>query len=336
MRQAHPRRALGGRRAQGQTAARKMLGRRAFEAVPFFWSQHYDFNFWPTSAMPNPSTGVEIDGDLGRARLHHQPTDGDGLQAGHGAGGASRPAGPARGEVEYLNAWVRGLREADRGVPGGMMSTRTKAANVQLKRAYEPAPPAPTVRACWIDRLWPRGVPARRKAAIDLWLKEERPQHRTAPVVRARAGALAGIPWPLRQGTAATRHGRRRTARPGPTPHGHAGVQRARRTAQPRPSHCAKLPPAGDRAKMPSQRQNGEKGADRMYPPPHTNGPATPNLPKHNRQRSTPSARRCSAIRLKCRSSAHPSGLRAAGWHRMIGDVMVEGKPCGSRTRSPS
>ena len=28
---------------QGQTAARNMLGQReAFDAVPFFWSQHYD------------------------------------------------------------------------------------------------------------------------------------------------------------------------------------------------------------------------------------------------------------------------------------------------------
>lgn len=47
------------------------------------------------------------------------------------------------------------------------------AANVQLKRAYEPAAAEDGARVL-IDRLWPRGV-RKDDAALDLWLKELAP-----------------------------------------------------------------------------------------------------------------------------------------------------------------
>ncbi|HMN75686.1 MAG TPA: DUF488 domain-containing protein [Burkholderiaceae bacterium] len=53
------------------------------------------------------------------------------------------------------------------------MSTRIPAANVRLKRAYEPAAGDDGTRVL-IDRLWPRGV-SKDEAAVDLWLKEIAP-----------------------------------------------------------------------------------------------------------------------------------------------------------------
>ena len=53
------------------------------------------------------------------------------------------------------------------------MNTRIRAADVQLKRAYEPPDPKDGRRVL-VDRLWPRGV-AKAEAAIDEWLKEVAP-----------------------------------------------------------------------------------------------------------------------------------------------------------------
>jgi uncharacterized protein YeaO (DUF488 family) len=53
------------------------------------------------------------------------------------------------------------------------MTDRIKAANIKLKRAYEPASPEDGARIL-VDRLWPRGV-AKADAALDLWAKELAP-----------------------------------------------------------------------------------------------------------------------------------------------------------------
>ncbi|SEL26285.1 DUF488 domain-containing protein [Nitrosovibrio tenuis] len=53
------------------------------------------------------------------------------------------------------------------------MSTTIKAANVKLKRAYDPPESADGVRIL-VDRLWPRGV-KKDNAAIDQWMKEVAP-----------------------------------------------------------------------------------------------------------------------------------------------------------------
>lgn len=53
------------------------------------------------------------------------------------------------------------------------MSTYVAAANVKLKRAYEPASADDGTRVL-VDRLWPRGV-SKDAAALDLWLKDLAP-----------------------------------------------------------------------------------------------------------------------------------------------------------------
>jgi uncharacterized protein YeaO (DUF488 family) len=53
------------------------------------------------------------------------------------------------------------------------MTTKIPAANVKLKRAYEPPAPTDGTRIL-IDRLWPRGI-SKEKVAVDQWMKEIAP-----------------------------------------------------------------------------------------------------------------------------------------------------------------
>lgn len=53
------------------------------------------------------------------------------------------------------------------------MSTKIKAADIRLKRAYD-APDGNDGRRILVDRLWPRGV-SKAEAAIDEWLKDLAP-----------------------------------------------------------------------------------------------------------------------------------------------------------------
>lgn len=53
------------------------------------------------------------------------------------------------------------------------MSTRIRAADVKLKRTYEPPEATDGVRVL-VDRLWPRGV-SKEHAALDHWMKEIAP-----------------------------------------------------------------------------------------------------------------------------------------------------------------
>lgn len=54
-----------------------------------------------------------------------------------------------------------------------MMARKILAANIALKRAYEPPSEADGMRIL-VDRLWPRGV-TKKAAAIDRWAKEIAP-----------------------------------------------------------------------------------------------------------------------------------------------------------------
>jgi uncharacterized protein YeaO (DUF488 family) len=53
------------------------------------------------------------------------------------------------------------------------VSTKIKAADIRLKRAYD-APDGNDGRRILVDRLWPRGV-SKAEAAIDEWLKDLAP-----------------------------------------------------------------------------------------------------------------------------------------------------------------
>lgn len=53
------------------------------------------------------------------------------------------------------------------------MPKRSAAAEVKIKRVYEPAEPEDGTRVL-VDRLWPRGL-SKERAKVDLWLKEVAP-----------------------------------------------------------------------------------------------------------------------------------------------------------------
>ena len=53
------------------------------------------------------------------------------------------------------------------------MAAKIPAANIKLKRAYDPPSREDGTRIL-VDRLWPRGI-SREKAALDQWMKEIAP-----------------------------------------------------------------------------------------------------------------------------------------------------------------
>ena len=53
------------------------------------------------------------------------------------------------------------------------MGAKVPAANIKLKRAYNPPSPDDGTRVL-VDRLWPRGI-SKQKAALDRWMKEIAP-----------------------------------------------------------------------------------------------------------------------------------------------------------------
>jgi uncharacterized protein YeaO (DUF488 family) len=53
------------------------------------------------------------------------------------------------------------------------MAARIPAANIRLKRAYDP-PSRDDGTRILVDRLWPRGI-SKEKAALDQWMKEIAP-----------------------------------------------------------------------------------------------------------------------------------------------------------------
>jgi uncharacterized protein YeaO (DUF488 family) len=53
--------------------------------------------------------------------------------------------------------------------------TGTRPARIRLKRVYDEKSPEDGLRVL-VDRLWPRGL-SKRKAGVDLWLKEIAPSH---------------------------------------------------------------------------------------------------------------------------------------------------------------
>jgi uncharacterized protein YeaO (DUF488 family) len=55
------------------------------------------------------------------------------------------------------------------------MAARIPAANVKLKRAYDPPSRDDGMRIL-VDRLWPRGI-SKEKAALDRWMKDIAPSN---------------------------------------------------------------------------------------------------------------------------------------------------------------
>jgi uncharacterized protein YeaO (DUF488 family) len=82
----------------------------------------------------------------------------------------------AHGREQCVERWTRGDALRERlGAPHVLctVSSSIPAANVRLKRAYEP-PHADDGARILVDRLWPRGV-TKAKAAVDRWMKDLAP-----------------------------------------------------------------------------------------------------------------------------------------------------------------
>jgi uncharacterized protein YeaO (DUF488 family) len=56
--------------------------------------------------------------------------------------------------------------------------------NLKIKRVYD-APASEDGTRILVDRLWPRGL-TKKRAHVDLWLKQVAPQHRTPQMVCPR------------------------------------------------------------------------------------------------------------------------------------------------------
>src|SRR3984893_3480966 len=67
--------------------------------------------------------------------------------------------------------------------PGKTKSPRKTAGRFRIKRVYEPAGKDDGLRVL-VDRLWPRGI-AKRKAHIDLWLRDLSPSDALRRMVHA-------------------------------------------------------------------------------------------------------------------------------------------------------
>jgi uncharacterized protein YeaO (DUF488 family) len=80
---------------------------------------------------------------------------------------------PKRASAQAGRFRSRHLGGGELLLKGKPMTSKIPAANVKLKRAYDPPAAADGIRIL-IDRLWPRGI-SKKKAALDQWMKEIAP-----------------------------------------------------------------------------------------------------------------------------------------------------------------
>jgi AraC family transcriptional regulator, activator of mtrCDE len=78
-------------------------------------------------------------------------------------------------EAGFNRAYAKHFGEPPRRHHHSAPSAPPTASQLKLKRSYEPAEPTDGFRVL-VDRLWPRGM-SKRKAAIDLWLKDIAPSN---------------------------------------------------------------------------------------------------------------------------------------------------------------
>ena len=119
-RRAHPRRALGGRRAPGADggAQHARRGASAFDAVPFFWSQHYDVAI----SLRRPCRAV------GRVEVDGQPRSGATARSPSGwrAGPSPSPPSAATAPASRPN-WPWNVRIRSRSRPRRYARRRANA-----------------------------------------------------------------------------------------------------------------------------------------------------------------------------------------------------------------